>query len=70
MADTNPFEFNESLLKALGIDADKVASYSVYGDGDIGVRVTVEFLPDLNTESFELVETVTKRFKLVPIDDD
>lgn len=45
MSSTAYYEFSIKLLEKLGLDPDKVASYTITGSAD-GVVVQIEWIPD------------------------
>lgn len=62
------WDFNVTLMSALGLDADKVVSYTLVGDGD-GTTLYLEVLPEPDTD-LTAVESVAKAYRLAPIDDE
>ncbi len=68
----NPTETNVAICEALGLDPKRIAKSGVtmHLDGDLGPIIEVTYHPLHDDDLGRRLETVLRRYKLVPIDED
>lgn len=67
--DKTPFsrnvDFNVMVCEAMGIDADRVAAFTITASGGDSTYVTIEWVPDMQPPG----DPLKGRFRLVPVEE-